>query len=242
MPRAWSLKVSATGLRLLGIPGEDERRGVFPLDDIDLAEFERRYTERAHGSTASFERFRRLWEGGACRRSLDLRARIAATEEVFPPGSTYGSGLLRLAVVWTLGEVSDFDTLSEGDAPLELLFDMGTTLLLFKLWRHLLARVSDRVRPMGLYVARIILPDDAGTIRRIFALPGVRGMEGVFLNSGGTIVPAKSRCAVVALGAAPTELPPPSACSFCGEKTCIYGQMGMCPHTFGTEKGQGGKA
>lgn len=227
-PHVWRTETTASGLCLLGLSTEDERCDVLPLNDIDLAEFERRYIERSHGSVASFERFRRIWEGETCRRSLVPRARIAATEEEFFSESP--RGLFRLAVVWTLGEESDFERLAEGDALIELLLDMGSTLLLFEMWRNLLAYASNRMRSAGLYPVRTLQPGDAETIRRLFALPGVRDMEGVFLNSGGVMVPAKSRCAVVALGDIPTELPPPSPCSFCERGNCIYGQMGMCPN------------
>ncbi|MDR1874872.1 MAG: hypothetical protein LBQ90_07695, partial [Synergistaceae bacterium] len=137
---------------------------------------------------------------------------------------------------WTLGP-ADPGERARGDVMLEFLLDMGATLLLFGMWRRLVAHVADLLRPVGLHVSRTFQPSDAGQVRLIFALQERQGEKGtedsgrgaVYLNSGGVIVPAKSRCAFIILSGAPEEPPVPLRCSSCGPKGCDFGRMGLCP-------------
>ncbi|MDR3264443.1 MAG: hypothetical protein LBT15_00385 [Synergistaceae bacterium] len=228
-PFRWPLEIVATGLHFLAaFEGEGTRRDVVTMDDIDLTEFERRYVERSHGAPASFRKFKEIWESGANRKALAPRARIVLTREAFFQELPPHLNLRRLAVVWTLGPDADFRDPAR-DAAVDLLLDMGSTFLLFGMWKRILAWVADLLSPMHLYVAKTSQPSDASVIRSIFDLRDVRLMEGVALNSEGVIVPAKSRCALIALGDSPTEWSDPSRCSPC-DPACAYGQMDLCPH------------
>jgi hypothetical protein len=238
-PFRWRIEVfsaAAPKRDPVALRGQVREHENLPLDDIDLTEFERRYVERAHGTPASFRGFRELWEGVENRRSLTPQAWIAPERDAF-----LGDSALRLAVVWTLGP-ADPGERARGDVMLEFLLDMGATLLLFGMWRRIVAHVADLLRP-GLHVSRTFQPSDAGEIRSLFAMQerqGKKGTEGaermedagrggVCLNPEGTIVPAKSRCAFITLSGAPEATPAPLRCSGCGPKGCDFGRMGLCP-------------
>jgi hypothetical protein len=222
-----------TGLHFLdAFEGEGTRRDVVMAGDIDLTEFERRYVERSRGTPASFRKFREIWEGEANRKSLTPRARVVLTREAFFQELPPHLNLRRLAVVWTLGPGADFRG-PAGDAAVELLLDMGSTFLLFEMWKRILVWIADLPGPMHLYITKTLQPSDAVLIRSIFDLQDIRLMEGVYLNPEGVIVPAKSRCALIALGDSPTEESAPSRCVPCSPD-CVYGQTGLCPHDRGS--------
>lgn len=233
---AWRMEVFAGTLHLSETPekGEEARSRFLTLDEIDFIEIERRYMARSPGAAVSFRRFRSIWEGESNRDSMIPRARIAAVRDVkgafFIPSSD-SSVYRSLAAVWTLGADTDFRTLSDGDILVEMLLDMGATLLLVKMWQLLLDFITNRACSANLHVARVVHPDDPALIRSIFDLYDIRAMKGVYLNPQGLIVPPKSRCALVTLGSLPTEDFFPSHCSPCRGAECVYSQMDLCPHT-----------
>jgi hypothetical protein len=220
----WNFEVVHAGLR----PADSGERRTLLLDDIDLAELGRRYVEESRGTPASFRTFREIWKGERNRKSLTPRACIVPAENALFRGPS-PVGLRRLAVVWTLGPAELRDQAS-GDILVEFLLEAGTTFLLFEMWRRIVAYVEDLWR-LGVFWT--LQPSDAGQIRSIFGPCGPAGMKDVYLNPEGIIVPAKSRCAFIALSGTPgAKTPEPPRCRPCAPKSCAFHRMGLCPVRF----------